>query len=84
MALEVHSRVAWQVLDGQVVLIDLERGAALGLNTTASFLWQRLAGRTTAELAIDLAGAFAVEPSQAGRDVEGFLELLRSRGLVQD
>jgi hypothetical protein len=82
VALAIHSRVAWQLLDGEAVLIDLERGLALGLNASASFLWLRLEGRTPAELAGELAAAYALTPEQAQRDVDGFIELLRARGYV--
>ena len=74
--------MAWQVLDGEAVLIDLERSVALGLNASASFLWPRLDGRTPGELAAELATAFGLAPEQARRDVDDFLELLRARGYV--
>ena len=83
MALTVHARVAWQVLDGKAVLIDLERSTALGFNATGSFLWERLPGSTPEDLAAALTGAFAVEQSQADTEVAGFLELLRARGYVE-
>jgi hypothetical protein len=81
---QVHPRVAWQLLDGRAVLIDLERATALGLNDSASFLWQRLDGRDAHALAGELAGEFELEPEQARRDVDEFLGLLRARGFLAD
>jgi hypothetical protein len=78
-----HPRVAWQVIDGQAVLMDLERGRALGLNATGSFLWARLEGRTEEELGGELCQAFPVEPERAREDVAAFVSLLRSRGFVE-
>jgi hypothetical protein len=76
--------VAWQVLDGRAVLVDLERATALGLNDSASFLWQRLDGRDPQALASELAREFGLEPTQARRDVDDFLDLLRARGFAAD
>lgn len=82
--MQVHPRVAWQLLDGRAVLIDLERATALGLNDSASFLWQRLDGREPPALAAELAREFEVEPEQARRDVDEFVGLLRARGFLAD
>lgn len=82
MSLAAHPRVAWQVLDGEAVLIDLDHATALGLNASASFLWQRLDGRTPDDLAAELARAFDVGPEQARQDVAEFVELLRARGFL--
>jgi hypothetical protein len=78
-----HPRVAWQVVDGQAVLMDLERGQALGLNETGSHLWPRLEGRTEGQLAEELAGAFTVEVERAREDVASFIDLLRHRGFIE-
>ncbi len=80
--MQPHARVAWQLLDGQAVLIDLERAQAMGLNDSASFLWQRLDGRPPEALAAELCEAFDVTPQQARRDVDDFVDLLRARGLI--
>ncbi len=80
--MQPHARVAWQLLDGQAVLIDLERAQALGLNDSASFLWQRLDGRPREALASELCQAFDLTPQQARHDVDEFVELLRARGLI--
>jgi hypothetical protein len=78
----VSSRVAWQVVDGEAVLIDLEGGRALGLNETASFIWKRLAEQGEPELAQAVAEEFEVDLEQARQDVNAFLSLLRSRGFI--
>ena len=78
-----HPRVAWQVIDGQAVLMDLDKGLALGLNRTGSFLWPRLEGRSEEDLVADLSAAYAVEPDWARGDVRSFLDLLRRRGLLE-
>ncbi len=83
MAFAFHPRVAWQVLDGEAVLVDLEAGTSLGLNATGSFLWPLLPTSSAEELADALVAEFEVDREQAGRDVQAFLELLRARGFLQ-
>jgi hypothetical protein len=79
----IHPRVAWQVLDGEAILIDLDRGRSLGLNETGSFLWPRLAASSEEDLVSALLAEFDVTPEAARRDVNAFLQQLRERGFVQ-
>ncbi len=83
MPFPIHPRVAWQVLDGEAVLIDLDRGRSLGLNETGSLLWPLLPSSTENELATALVAEFDVAPETALRDVNAFLQELRERGFLQ-
>jgi len=82
--MKAHPRVAWQVIDGQAVLMDLERGRVLGLNETGSFLWPRIEAQDEEELTRELSGAYAVEVERARTDVTEFLGLLRERGFIEE
>ena len=79
----VSPRIAWQIVDGEAVLLDLEKGGALGLNATGSFIWKRLAEGASAQLAQDVAAEFEVDLETARRDVETFLATLQTRGFIQ-
>ncbi len=83
MAFALHPRVAWQVLDGEAILIDLDRGRTLGLNETGSFLWPRLASSSEDDLVGALVAEFDVTSETARSDVHAFLQQLRERGFVQ-
>jgi hypothetical protein len=83
LAFRPHPRIAWQVLDGEAVLIDLEEGRSLGLNAAGSLLWPRLATSSVDELAELLVAEFAIDHEAALRDVEAFLSLLRARGFIE-
>lgn len=83
MAFAIHPRVAWQVLDGEAILIDLDQGRSLGLNETGSFLWPRLPSSSEDDLVSALLAEFDVTPEQARLDVRAFLLQLRERGFVQ-
>lgn len=82
MAFPIHPRIAWQVLDGEAVLIDLEGGRSLGLNAAGSLLWPRLPTSSAPELAQVLVDEFRIDPDEARRNVETFLSLLRARGFL--
>jgi hypothetical protein len=77
-------RCAWQVVEGEAVLLDLEGRTILGLNAVGSFVWPLLDGRrSVAELGDAVAARFAVDADRARRDVAGFLGELSTRGLLQ-
>jgi hypothetical protein len=83
VAFVIHPRVAWQVLDGEAILMDLDRGRTLGLNATGSFLWPRLSSSSEEELVGALLAEFDVSPERARSDVQSFLGQLRERGFIQ-
>ncbi len=84
MAFRINPRVAWQVIAGEAVLIDLDHGHVLGLNESGSFLWPRLAEGTEDQLAADLARHFEIDEAAAQTDVRRFVDDLRARGYVLD
>jgi PqqD family protein of HPr-rel-A system len=62
---------------------DPTTGESFTLNPTGLALLEALrAGRDPEELAADLAGRFDVTPEDASRDVDDFLERLRSFRLL--
>ena len=82
MPLRTSPRLAWQVIDGEAVIMDLAASRTLGLNPAGSLIWSLLGDHDEAQIAAALADRFAVEPEAALRDVREFVEGLRSRGLV--
>jgi len=81
--LRPSARVAWQLLDGEAILIDLAGGGALGLNASGSFLWARLADHDPDQLVAALCREFDVTVAAAQADVTGFLQLLELRGFAE-
>jgi hypothetical protein len=78
----IASELAWQVVDGEGVIVDLPRRSMFGLSPTASFIWSRIETATEDEIAGELARAFDVDEARAQADVRGFVSLLRERGFV--
>jgi hypothetical protein len=74
--------LAWQVMDGEAVIVDVERGQMMGLNRSAARLWQLLPAPSEEDLAQALVGAFEVDLETARRDVRAFVTSLSSLGLL--
>lgn len=84
MTLRVDARLAWQVIDGEAVIVDLARGRTLGLNPSASLIWSLLPDHDEAAIARALTERFDVDAHTARSDVAEFVRSLRERGLVSD
>jgi hypothetical protein len=78
----IAPELAWQVVDGEGVIVDLPRRSMFGLSPTAAFIWSRIETATEDEIAGELAQAFDVDEARAQADVRGFVGLLRERGFV--
>lgn len=80
----ISSRCAWQVVDGEAVLLDLTGKRLVGLNAVGSHTLPLVDGRrTVAELAALVAERFEVEQARAEADVAGFLRDLARRGFIE-
>jgi hypothetical protein len=75
--------LAWQTIDGEGVVVDLPRRRMLGLNPTASFIWERVGQASEDDIAAEMARAFEVEPAQARDDVRAFLAEIEARGFLK-
>lgn len=80
--MRIAPELAWQVVDGEGVIVDLPRRSMLGLSPSAAFIWSRIDKASEDEIAAELARAFDVDEARAQADVRGFLTLLRERGFV--
>jgi len=80
--LRIAPELAWQVVDGEGVVVDLPRRQMLGLSPTAAFVWARVGTASEDEIARELAAEFDVDEERARADVSAFVALLRERGFV--
>jgi hypothetical protein len=80
----MDSRLAWQVIDGEAVVVDLGRGRTLGLNPTASFIWSLIPDHDEPAIAEALCRRFEIDVDTARAEVHEFLQGLLDRGLVTD
>ena len=79
-----HPDVAWQKVDGELVLLDCRGHRLLGLNATAARAWELLDGqRTLGDIARVIAQEFGVPEAQTRQDILGFAAALVQRHLAQ-
>ncbi len=82
MSFRIGPQVAWQIVEGEAIVVDLDSGLTIGLNPTGTFIWSQLQGRSESEIAAATAKEFEVEPDGAMADVHDFVEELRRRRLI--
>lgn len=73
----------WREIEGETVVLDVQRSLYLAVNAAGTLLWKRLAdGATRAELIHCLMEAFSLDQQRAEADVDEFVALLRAHELV--
>ena len=82
--MRIATQVAWQIVDGEAIVVDLDSGKTLGLNPTATWLWSHLDGRDARQLAEELMLEFEVGRDEAEHDVGDFLRMLTERKLISN
>jgi hypothetical protein len=75
----------WREIDGEVVVLDVERSHYLNLNATGCVLWLMLAeGATEPQLVDKLRQEFDVDEPTARHDVDAFIASCRENDLLAD
>ncbi len=83
MRLRPVQGLAWQVIDGEAVVLDLRKNRSLGLNETGALVWSLLPFKNEEEIAADLVRRFGIQPARAREDVARLIQALLERGLVK-
>jgi Coenzyme PQQ synthesis protein D (PqqD) len=74
----------WLEADEEILALDLDRSAYLGVNAAGALLWRSLAeGATRGALVDRLIQAFGVTSEQAGADVDRFVAQLADASLLE-
>lgn len=70
--------------DGTAIL-DIKSDAVVMLNPTGGYVWERLQlGRSSGDIARELATEAGMDPAIVEADVREFVEQLRAQGLLED
>ena len=77
-----NPRVAWQVIGGEGVLVDLASGRTLGLNETGGFVWSKIDEQSIDDIGLSLSSQHEVSAATARNDVAEFVELLAAEGFL--
>lgn len=80
--LRIAPHVAWQVVGGETVVVDLRSGHALGLNGTAGLIWSSVERSKPEEIALRIAEEYGLAPEAAREDVREFIGELLERQLL--
>ena len=80
--MRIAPELAWQMVDGEGVIVDLPRRRVLGLNPTGSLIFSLLERATEDEIAAEVARRFDVDAPRARADVREFVAALEARGFV--
>lgn len=76
--------VTWQEIDGELVLLDLERSVYLTTNASGALLTKLLVEeRSLDDLADALVTEFAIDRSDAVRDAQAFVDELTEHKLLR-
>ncbi len=76
--------IAWRIIEGEAVLVNVRKDEVLHLNPTASFLWRGLdGGNTLAGIAAEMTGEFEVTEEEALADILEFAGLLLQQGAAE-
>jgi hypothetical protein len=80
---EIAPHVRYVRVEGDFVLMDLNQGVYLGLETVASRIWQSLSEHGDVQRAAeDLCSDYEVEPERALADIETWVVEWERKGLV--
>lgn len=82
--MRISSRYAWQVVDGEAIVIDLRTGTARGLNPSGTFIWSRLETHAPETIASELSRRFSVAEDVAAEDVRAFVAALERDGFLEE
>lgn len=79
-----RSDVRMRVIEGETVVLDRHGGLIHQFNQTASYIWERCDGKSTAAaIAQQLAEAFDVHPATAADDVAAIMRQLQELNLLE-
>jgi len=71
-------------VDGEVVMVSVERGRYYGLDDIGSEIWRRIAAPVrVGALCSALASEYDADPASIERDVLALLERLAAEGLIE-
>jgi hypothetical protein len=76
--------MAWQSIDGETVLLNIDARELLGVNEVAARVWALCDGtHTLAEISATIAAEFEVDAETALADARGFVEELHKAGALE-
>ena len=85
--MKVPSRAAatsWQRIDGEMVLLHVDRGELVGLNRVGGRAWELIDGaRSVDEIVRVISSEFRADEARVARDVTAFVDALAGARLIE-
>lgn len=79
-----NQEIPWRIIEGQVVLLDLDEARAIMLNEVGSYIWIELErGLEAGELIDKIIMNFDIDQESARKDLSLFLDSMLKRDLLQ-
>lgn len=79
-----NNDILWKLIDGKVVLLDMDEAMAMTLNDVGSHIWMALEKQKTHdELVQDVVTAFDVDENTARKDTHSFLNEMIKKDLIR-
>ena len=76
-------KTAYQIIDGEAVVVNLEDSTFHVQNQVATFIWELMDGKITInEIVKGICREFDVDPGTAERDCLEFIRMLHDRDMV--
>lgn len=72
--MRMSPRVAWQLVGGEAVVLDVESGRAVGLNEVGTFIWCNLDKLDSEQMVSSIVARFDIDESTARADLSAFFE----------
>lgn len=83
MQRRISPNVAWQVVEGEAVIIDVASGSTIALNATGSLIWTLIDTHDEHQIIDAVAEKFGISSEDAERDVVSFCAMLEGRKLIE-
>jgi hypothetical protein len=75
--------IAWQIVDGELVLLLIDNDELVGINESGAAIWDLTDGqRDVNSIASELADRYEVDPEATREDAQRFLDELTSLGAI--
>lgn len=79
-----NNAILWKLIDGKVVLLDMDEARAITLNDVGSHIWMALERQKTHdELVQDVVTAFDIDEDTAKKDTHSFLNEMIKKDLIK-
>ncbi len=76
--------MAWQTIDGEMVLLDIDGRQLMGVNPVAARIWSLCDGEhDLATISAQIAGEYQVAAAEAAADVQEFVVQLIALGALE-